>query len=348
MNEKIQWYKEILEVEPQSRMFFPLARMLVDAGCLSEACDVLTKGLLYHPDHMQARMLHVDLLHRLGRQEEASSELTTLRTALSGQYNVWQDLARLNEKDDARLAVRCMNLLLHGIPINFADLLLRGIESLEAEHGLQERVTSARQEIERACAGLDEAVDNTAESTVHAQAGAASAATAVVGDVLTSVDEDKLYSSVKRILNEAADSIQTDPEGDQLQCMQTVPETDTAWEPDDGPSDKPQSWPPHTRSMADVLVDQGEYGEAMDIYHELLDHAGSEEEIKELDERLDYIKELARGAFAHQSDSLDDERQANFDDKTFITNMNADNGINDEQFLSMLSTLAARVEARAQ
>ena len=48
MTEKIQWYKEVLELEPNSKVFFPLARLLVEEGHLDEAVAVLEQGLARH------------------------------------------------------------------------------------------------------------------------------------------------------------------------------------------------------------------------------------------------------------------------------------------------------------
>ena len=40
MTEKIEWYKEVLTLEPNSKIFFPLARMLEREGDLEQACEV--------------------------------------------------------------------------------------------------------------------------------------------------------------------------------------------------------------------------------------------------------------------------------------------------------------------
>ena len=41
MTEKIEWYKEVLELEPNSKVFCPLARMLADEQRFDEAVAVL-------------------------------------------------------------------------------------------------------------------------------------------------------------------------------------------------------------------------------------------------------------------------------------------------------------------
>ncbi|HIV67199.1 MAG TPA: hypothetical protein H9991_13195, partial [Candidatus Mailhella excrementigallinarum] len=42
--EKINWYREVLELEPGSRVFLPFARLLVEQGCSDEAAAVLRRG----------------------------------------------------------------------------------------------------------------------------------------------------------------------------------------------------------------------------------------------------------------------------------------------------------------
>ena len=41
--EKINWYREVLELEPGSRVFLPFARLLVEQGCSDEAAAVLRR-----------------------------------------------------------------------------------------------------------------------------------------------------------------------------------------------------------------------------------------------------------------------------------------------------------------
>ena len=48
MTEKIEWYKEVLELEPNSKVFFPLARMLAEEQRFDEAVAVLEHGLERH------------------------------------------------------------------------------------------------------------------------------------------------------------------------------------------------------------------------------------------------------------------------------------------------------------
>ena len=54
MKAKIEWYREVLELEPGSKVFFPLARLLGQSGETQEAIRVLRMGLARHPEYIEA------------------------------------------------------------------------------------------------------------------------------------------------------------------------------------------------------------------------------------------------------------------------------------------------------
>ena len=56
MMDKIEWYREVLELEPSSKLFFPLARLLVEDGQPEAALETLRRGLERHPEFLEARL----------------------------------------------------------------------------------------------------------------------------------------------------------------------------------------------------------------------------------------------------------------------------------------------------
>ena len=76
--EKIDWYREVLELEPNSKVFLPLARLHLQIGQEDEAIAVLEHGLARHPEHLEARLLLVELLYRTGRQEACTRQVSEL------------------------------------------------------------------------------------------------------------------------------------------------------------------------------------------------------------------------------------------------------------------------------
>ena len=64
--EKAAWYREVLDLEPGSKVFLPYARLLLELDRADEAVSVLRDGLGRHPEFMEARLLLIDVLHKRG------------------------------------------------------------------------------------------------------------------------------------------------------------------------------------------------------------------------------------------------------------------------------------------
>ena len=69
--DNIQKYREILELDPRSRVFALLAEELCAAGRWEEAAEVCKKGLLFHPDNLRARVLLGWALMEMGETGES-------------------------------------------------------------------------------------------------------------------------------------------------------------------------------------------------------------------------------------------------------------------------------------
>ena len=78
MTEKIEWYKEVLELEPNSKVFFPLARMLAEEQRFDEALDVLEHGLERHSEFLEARLFFIEILHQMGRSQACARQIERL------------------------------------------------------------------------------------------------------------------------------------------------------------------------------------------------------------------------------------------------------------------------------
>ena len=89
MANKIELYREVLEIEPNSKVFFPLARELAEEGHVDAAVAVLQKGIAFHPDHLEAKFLLIDILTRQGREGEAESVFTDVGALLARYPSVW-------------------------------------------------------------------------------------------------------------------------------------------------------------------------------------------------------------------------------------------------------------------
>ena len=83
MMEKIEWYQEVLEIEPSSKVFFPLAKLLLGNKQTQEAIAVLRQGLDRHPEFFEARLMLIDLLQQERDAAGASSEVGVLGAKLA-------------------------------------------------------------------------------------------------------------------------------------------------------------------------------------------------------------------------------------------------------------------------
>lgn len=132
MNKKIEWYQEVLSLEPGSRVFFPLAKLFVEGGMPEDAVYTLRKGLDRHPDYLEARMLLVELLTELGREDEVHEQLERVITPLQDYPAFWRGWARSLPPEQRDLAVFLMLVSsnLRGETITWTDVVFQGISTL--------------------------------------------------------------------------------------------------------------------------------------------------------------------------------------------------------------------------
>jgi hypothetical protein len=138
MSSKIDWYREVLALEPGSRVFFALAQLLRDAGRAEEAVDALRGGLAFHPDHLEAKFLLVDLLAGPNAPAAPARELGQTLDGLIGTlqrypafWNLWADKLAASSRD-CSLAARMLAAHLAGADVDFAGLLEKGLAGLGA------------------------------------------------------------------------------------------------------------------------------------------------------------------------------------------------------------------------
>lgn len=148
MTSKIDFYREVLGDDPNSRVFFPLAKLLAAEGDAEEAVDVLGRSIALHPAHLEARFLLVELLTRLGRTEEAEKSFEGLSSLLSDYPSVWTLWAAKAPglSRDAALALRFLALSLGGGDVSLLGVMEKGL----AASGAAQSVPKAADEEEPA------------------------------------------------------------------------------------------------------------------------------------------------------------------------------------------------------
>lgn len=130
MTEKIEWYREVLELEPNSKVFLPLAKLLVEENGDSQAIDILQRGLDRHPDFLEARLFLIELLYKMGKNDECDAEVKKLGKMFATYAGFWQAWAAClsgdNEQDTASMLRFLAATFLHG-PLSLHDVLNRGL-----------------------------------------------------------------------------------------------------------------------------------------------------------------------------------------------------------------------------
>ena len=132
MQSKIEWYQEVLALEPSSKVFFPLARLYVEMGNLEKAVTTLRMGLDRHPDYLEARLLLVETLAKLDRDSEAKAAVAPLTRLFSSYPSFWKMWgASVSEgNDDVAGAMAFLFSALHGLPMSWSDVMAEGIKQL--------------------------------------------------------------------------------------------------------------------------------------------------------------------------------------------------------------------------
>lgn len=132
MRRKIEWYQEVLALEPGSRIFFPLAKLFVEFGQHEDAIKTLRQGLDRHPDAIEARLLLIQVLSKLDRLDEARDQLSVVTKPLERYPAFWSLWAQSKAEHDRDFSVFLMLVGSHftGKPIKWTDVVIEGLHSL--------------------------------------------------------------------------------------------------------------------------------------------------------------------------------------------------------------------------
>lgn len=135
MKTKIKWFREVLELEPGSKVFFPLARLYFEDGDTDEAVSTLRQGLERNPDHLEARILLIEVLMRIGEEDAAHEEVEAVAGVLSNYSGFWRAWARVmsHKSKDGALALSFLASQFQGKTISWARIMEKGLESLFGE-----------------------------------------------------------------------------------------------------------------------------------------------------------------------------------------------------------------------
>ena len=219
MKQKIEWYREVLDLEPNSKVFFPLAKLLAHDGQTHEAVITLRQGIVRHPDHMEAHLLLVELLLSVGPADLLAEEVDKIASLLEAYprfWEAWADrYAKNSTKRDAGLALTFFATSMQKGAISWAEII---------EYGL------------KGVLGLTVTVPSPSPP----------------GDALPIVAAS-------------------------VAALQHSSEPDVHATSDDEEAEEPFSL--RTKSMAEILAEQGDVAGALDIYQELISAAPAAEKV---------------------------------------------------------------------
>ncbi len=136
MMDKIEWYREVLELEPSSKLFFPLARLLVEDGQPEAALETLRRGLERHPEFLEARLFYIEQLYHHGQPEACVAEVTELGQLFASYPGFWQAWAASmlgSGCGDVATALRFLAASFASRPLNLNEVFERGLRSFMQE-----------------------------------------------------------------------------------------------------------------------------------------------------------------------------------------------------------------------
>ena len=247
MKAKIDWYKEVLELEPGSKVFFPLARLLAENGQFQDAVSTLRLGLERHPEFIEARLYLIELLYKNGQIvqcEPQVGQLTRLFAQYPGFWEAWGACAADTEKSrELSLTLRFLAVLFQNADIGLGEVLEKGLDSLVAVPAETPLPPVSAMEIRK---------------EIHP-----------AGDV-------SLPFAIPVETQMSADTLSAAPDDEPSPAAKHAEEMDDTEEP----------FTLRTKSMADVLAGQGDITGALEIYRELALHAESPEERQELNDLI--------------------------------------------------------------
>ncbi|WP_374290591.1 tetratricopeptide repeat protein [Desulfovibrio desulfuricans] len=352
MTEKIEWYKEVLELEPNSKVFFPLARLLAEAERTDEAVEILEQGLIRHEEFLEARLFLIELLHSTNKLEACEKQVARLTKMFSTYAGFWQAWAACinaaGNAPDTAAVLRFLALNFSKGPVSLHEVINQGLASLSG-HGVEAPVPAQAEAVGAAeplhaapLAAAPEAAAALTEPQVVAAPNAdassrAASSYAAAGDEMLHdpVDFDPdLAMADDEALPPAADEGVSPmlARGADAYAAYAAPVTQAEAVVVEDPDETEERFSLRTRSMAEVLAEQGDIKGALDIYHELAASAVHPEESADLRQRITTL--TARLGNAQTMDSVQPAAPA-------------EQASGKDKLISMLEALAERVEARA-
>ncbi len=279
MIDKLELYKEIVELDPNSRVFFTYAQLLEKESRVDEALDALALGLEKQPDYIEARLYYIDLLARNDKLESAHIQLNKFTEIFKKYPGFWYTWSTLTASENPTISstLALLSTFFTNPTISFVEILQAGIDQYQSgkistpsspsngtpsnnsQEEPKEEITTTEKieqvqpaDIIQTQVILEENSPQTLELNTHSDIN-------TTDDFVVLLAEPKLNELEDNILDESID--------------ESIPKASI-----------------QTRSMADLLAEQGDTVGAVKIYSELLEKANGIEKA-ELIKRIQALKD---------------------------------------------------------
>lgn len=295
-DDKTKFYEQVLELEPESRLFFPLARLYFQQDNLHKARKVLQDGLDKHAQHFEARLLLATILIREGEVEQARQIHQEIFALLKNDQHFWESLVSFlssRNENDLSLAAAFFARSGSGKPLTWTQVLKAGLNGL-TEKSMPDKFP----ELDKADTINieDEAIaDEPADSEQEEMDSHPELDNSSVADSWLSPDTEQGTNFPPSVAepgeNESQDTAAQESEFEDPEEMADFDIENEA----------------RTRSMADILYGQEEYAKALDIYQELWRKSQPGDDRKELEDMIAKSRQAMSGTEQGQGKNPESE-----------------------------------------
>ncbi len=302
---KLDWYREVISLEPNTKLFLQLARLLAELGTdennaqyINEAFEVLRRGLSINPDYMEARLFLIELLNLCGCKSQCGAEVARLASLFLSYpdfWDAWREYAITeNESSDFTVALGFMSAIMRNKSLSIVQVLEAGLNVLRTNQQPNLSLDGIQPvEAPADFAKVEHIVQNVLQAPVIEKKEVTTPLLAEKQAVQPKVtydeteESDSLHDVLPKEHVENYKNFSEQQKKKNVSAKQTLAElvkdANIVVEPS-------ENSPFRTKSMADLLAEQGDYKGALDIYQELITKGYGDK--KELQERIADIKNL--------------------------------------------------------
>ncbi|RQD64532.1 MAG: hypothetical protein D5R98_05010, partial [Desulfonatronovibrio sp. MSAO_Bac4] len=140
--DKLKFYEEVLELEPGSKLFFPLAKLYFLNKDTELAINTLTKGLEKYPEHLEAKLLLASIHKQAGNTQQSRAIHQDIFALFSSNQEFWDSIATdlaENGQNDLALAASFFSMSARQKDATWSDIMWSGLKSLNMPHAANDK-----------------------------------------------------------------------------------------------------------------------------------------------------------------------------------------------------------------